>query len=62
MTTYRKRAPMSYEVKYSEEFAKRTIAGIEETKRMHEEFLQDAQRDKRQVNRNYVRVTIWHNG
>jgi hypothetical protein len=35
---------MSYEVKYIEEFVKRTITGIEETKRMHEEFLQDAQR------------------
>ena len=36
---------MSYEVKYGEEFVKRTIAGIEETKRMHEEFLQDARRE-----------------
>ena len=36
---------MSCEVKYNEEFVKRTIAGIEETKRMHEEFLQDAQRE-----------------
>jgi hypothetical protein len=36
---------MSYEIKYSEEYVKVTIAGIEETKKMHEEFLQDAQRE-----------------
>ncbi len=35
---------MSYEVKYNEEFVRITIEGIEKTKRMHEEFLYDAQR------------------
>jgi len=36
---------MSSEIMYSEEFVKTTIAGLEETKRMHKRFLQDAQRE-----------------